>query len=153
MIRDVNFSFPFFFEVRERGRGAGWAKGAGAWWCHAGYLSNLAWSMLAKRCSICWGLVLHLPVNERCCWRYPCVPCHETSRRHLHLTLWPRREMTDVFSVLGREPGESGAVRGPGWIANNNCYNTCTSKQRASALLLSKSINVTRWIGSRDTNI
>ena len=66
------------------------------------------------------GLLLHLPVNEHCCWRYPCVPCHEASRQHLHLTLWPQRKMaaavTDVSAVLGREPWESRTVRGPGYI-------------------------------------
>lgn len=31
------------------------AKGAGTWWCHFGYLNNLAGPILAKRCSICWG--------------------------------------------------------------------------------------------------
>ena len=74
-------------------------------------------------------LLLHLPVNEHCCWRYPCVPCHEASRQHLHLTLWPQRKMaaavTDVFTVLGREPWETCTVRGPGCIAGNNCYNMC----------------------------
>lgn len=45
MIRDVNF-----FAV-----GVG-AKGSGTWWCHFGYLNNLAGPMLAKKhCSICWG--------------------------------------------------------------------------------------------------
>lgn len=44
MIRDVNFF----------GGGVG-AKGAGTWWCHFGYLNNLAGPILAKRCSICWG--------------------------------------------------------------------------------------------------
>lgn len=31
------------------------ANGAGTWWCHFGYLNNLAGPILAKRCSICWG--------------------------------------------------------------------------------------------------
>lgn len=77
------------------------------------------------------GLLLHLPVNEHCCWRYPCVPCHEAHRQHLHLTLWPQRKMaaavTDVFTVLGREPREIGTVRGPRYIAGNNCYDMCLS--------------------------
>lgn len=61
------------------------------------------------------GLLLHLPVNEHCCWRYPCVPCHEASRQHLHLTLWPQRKMaaavTDVLPVLRRKLSESYSQR------------------------------------------
>lgn len=122
--------------------------GVGTLWCHIGYLNNLAGPILAKRCSICWGLLLHLPVNEHRCWRYPCVPCHEASRQHLHLTLWPQRKMaaavTDVFAVLAREPGEIWAFGGPKCITNNNCYNMCTTE--VSSLFLTKSMNVTRWI-------
>lgn len=44
MIRDVNSSWE--------GDGA---KGAGTWWCHFGYLNNLAGPTLAKHCSICRG--------------------------------------------------------------------------------------------------
>lgn len=105
------------------------------------------------------GLLLHLPVNEHCCWRYPCVPCHEASRQHLHLTLWPQRKMaaavTDVFAVLGSEPWETCTVRGPGYIAGNNCYNMwlpeCiqhtleTRSQPVSFKYYQKSINVTKW--------
>lgn len=68
------------------------------------------------------GILLHLPVNEHCCWRYPCVPCHEASRQHLHLTLWPQRKMaaavTDVFAGLGREPWETCTVRWLGYISS-----------------------------------
>lgn len=131
MIRDVNFFFFFFFV----GWGGVGAMGAGTWWCHTGYLNNLAGPILAKRCSICWGLLLHLPVNEHCCWRCPCVPCREASRQHLHLTLWPQRKMadvTDVLAVLGREPSETCAVRGPGCIGANNCHNMCLPRCTAA---------------------
>lgn len=84
------------------------------------------------------GLLLHLPVNERCCWRYPCVPCHEASRQHLYLTLWPQRKMaaavTDVSAVLGRKPWETCTVRGPGWIACDNCCDTCLPQCTSSSL-------------------
>lgn len=107
MIRDVNFFL---------GGGMG-AKGAGTWWCHFGYPNNLAGADPGETLLNLLGLLLHLPVNEHCCWRYPCVPCHEASRQHLHLTLWPQRKMaaalTDVFTVLGREPWETCTVRGP----------------------------------------
>lgn len=113
------------------------------------------------------GLLLHLPVNEHCCWRYPCVPCHEASRQHLHLTLWPQRKMaatvTDVFTVLGRKPWETCTVRGPGNIAGNNCYNMCLPRCTSSARgkqgvssFLSNNIEMTRvsptvWLNQADS--
>lgn len=125
MIRDVNFL------------GGGGVGGKGGW-----HLVMSLWLSEQSGMAVpgetllnLLGLLLHLPVNEHCCWRYPCVPCHEASRHHLHLTLWPRRKMaaavTDVFTVRGREPWETCTVRGPGCIGGNNCYNMCLPQSEA----------------------
>lgn len=117
MIRDVNF-------FGGGGGKRGWHLVMSLWLSEQSGRANPGETLLNLL-----GLLLHLPVNEHCCWRYPCVPCHEASRQHLHLTLWPQRKMagavTDVFTVLGREPWETCTVRGPGYIAGNNCYNMC----------------------------
>lgn len=108
------------------------------------------------------GLLLHLPVNEHCCWRYPCVPCHEASRQHLHLTLWPQRKMaaavTDVFTVLGREPWETCPVRGPGHISVATTATTCVclrlhpacTENKESALFFKTTSKWQEWIPQYD---
>lgn len=154
MIRDVNFFGGGWEGAGGRGKG-GWHSVMSRWLSEQPGRADAGETLLNLL-----GLLLHLPVNEHCCWRYPCVPCHEASRQHLHLTLWPRRKMaaavTDVFAVLGREPWETCTVGGPGYIASNNCYNMCLPECTSSvpwktrSQLLSfkryqnKSINVTK---------
>lgn len=118
MIRDVNFFW----------RGVG-AKGAGTWWCHIGYLNNLAGPILAKRCSICWGscsicLLMSTVVGGTHVYHVMRLASSTFTWRSDHRGKW--QPPWQMFSSPGeRAMGDLyGQVAGI-CIVSNNCYNMC----------------------------
>lgn len=75
MIRDVNFFFS----------GGGWVwgqrMGLALGDVTAAVRNNLAGADFWRKPLLnLLRLLLHLPVNEQRCWRYPCVPCREAEQ-------------------------------------------------------------------------
>lgn len=126
----------FFFCIRGRSKGS-WHYVMSLWLFEQSGRASTGKTQLNLP-----GLLLHLPVNEHCCWRYPCVPCREASRQHLHLTLLTTEENGSRCDRCFRSPGEK-AIRDlysqRPWMYHNcyMCLPQCTSgslRNKESAL-------------------
>lgn len=131
MIRDVNFFF--FFSLGEGWGGFG-AKGG---W----HLVMSRWLSERSGRGRFWrktplnlqGLLLHLPVNEHCCWRYPCVPCHEAEQA---------APSPDALTTQENGSRCDRCFRGPGDRAMGEAYSQVAGMYRRRQLLQ----HVSAWV-------